>query len=107
MEKEEVAAAASTGVAVYGVPLGEEAQRRVFGLVAELRRAGIATDMSYDGKKLKGAMRGADRSGAAYAVIIGERDLAEGAAQLKDLRSGEQEAVPLDRVAHVLKEKLG
>jgi histidyl-tRNA synthetase len=40
-------------------------------------------------------------------VIIGERDLAEGAAQLKDLRSGEQEAVPLDRIADVLKEKLG
>jgi histidyl-tRNA synthetase len=79
----------------------------VFGLVAELRRAGIAADMSYDGKKLKGAMRGADRSGAAYAVIIGERDLTEGAAQLKDLRSGEQEAVPLDRIAGVLKEKLG
>ncbi|HEY0537282.1 MAG TPA: histidine--tRNA ligase [Actinoallomurus sp.] len=107
MEREQVAAAASTGVAVYGVPLGEEAHRRVFGLVAELRRAGIAADMSYDGKKVKGAMRGADRSGAAYAMIIGERDLAEGAAQLKDLRSGEQEAVPLDRIAGVLKEKLG
>jgi histidyl-tRNA synthetase len=63
--------------------------------------------MSYDGKKLKGAMRGADRSGAAYAVILGERDLAEGAAQVKDLVTGEQEAVPLDRVADVLKEKLG
>jgi histidyl-tRNA synthetase len=92
---------------VYGVPLGEEAQRKIFALVAELRRAGIPADMSYDGKKLKGAMRGADRSGAAYAVILGERDIAEGAAQVKDLATGDQAAVPLTRVVELLKEKLG
>lgn len=108
MEAEEVAAAvAPPGVTVYGVPLGEEAQRRIFGLVAGLRRAGIAADMAYDGKKLKGAMRGADRSGAAYAVILGERDLAEGTAQVKNLATGDQEAVPIDRIAELLKDRLG
>lgn len=106
MEKEQVAATAGTTVTVYGVPLGEEAQRRIFGLVAALRRAGIAADMSYDGKKLKGAMRGADRSGAAYAVILGERDIAAGSAQVKDLASGDQVAVPLDEIVTTLKERL-
>ncbi|GLY73536.1 histidine--tRNA ligase [Actinoallomurus iriomotensis] len=106
MEAEEAAAATVAGVTVYGVPLGEEAQRRIFGLVAALRRAGIAADMSYDGKKLKGAMRGADRSGAAYAVILGERDIAAGSAQVKDLASGDQVAVPLDEIVTTLKERL-
>jgi histidyl-tRNA synthetase len=106
MEAEETAAVSAAGVTVYGVPLGEEAQRRIFGLVAALRRAGIAADMSYDGKKLKGAMRGADRSGAAYAVILGERDIAAGSAQLKDLASGDQVAVPLDEIVTTLKERL-
>ena len=106
MEAEEAAAASAAGVAVYGVPLGEEAQRRIFGLVAALRRAGVAADMSYDGKKLKGAMRGADRSGAAYAVILGERDIAAGSAQVKDLASGDQVAVPLDEIVTTLKERL-
>jgi histidyl-tRNA synthetase len=106
MEAEEVAAAAGTRVAVYGVPLGDEAQRRIFGLIAELRRAGIAADMSYDGKKLKGAMRGADRSGAAYAVILGERDIAAGNAQVKDLVTGDQAAVPLTELVTTLKERL-
>jgi histidyl-tRNA synthetase len=106
MEKEQVAAVTAGGVTVYGVPLGEEAQRRIFGLVAALRRAGIAADMSYDGKKLKGAMRGADRSGAAYAVILGERDIAAGSAQLKDLASGDQVAVPLAEIVTTLKERL-
>jgi histidyl-tRNA synthetase len=106
MEAEQVATATAGGVQVYGVPLGEEAERRVFTLVAELRRAGIAADMSYGSKKLKGAMKDADRSGAAYALILGERDIAAGAAQVKDLASGDQVAVPLTELVTTLKERL-
>jgi histidyl-tRNA synthetase len=106
VEAEGLAAEEPARVAVYGVPLGEEAARRMFALVHELRVAGVATDMAFDGKGLKGAMKGADRSGAAYAVILGERDLATGSAQVKDLASGEQTAVPLDEIVPKLKEKL-
>ena len=106
MEAEQVPAVAGTSVQVYGVPMGETAEREIFKLVAGLRRAGIAADMSYGGKKLKGAMRGADRSGAAYAVILGERDIAAGSAQLKDLAGGDQVAVPLTEIIDVLKGKL-
>ncbi|HEY3688382.1 MAG TPA: histidine--tRNA ligase [Streptosporangiaceae bacterium] len=95
MEAEEVAARAARGLDVYGVPLGEDAGRRVFTIVTDLRRAGFSADMSFGGRGLKGAMKGADRSGARFAVILGERDIAEGAAQVKDLASGEQRAVPL------------
>ena len=35
---------------------------------------------------MKGAMKAADRSGAAYAVVLGDRDLEAGVAQVKDLR---------------------
>ncbi|MFC6936115.1 His/Gly/Thr/Pro-type tRNA ligase C-terminal domain-containing protein [Actinomadura yumaensis] len=86
--------------------LGEEAERRLFSLVAELRAAGIAADMAYGGKRLKGAMKDADRSGAAYAVILGERDLAAGSAQVKDLAAGDQESVALDALTTTLKERL-
>jgi histidyl-tRNA synthetase len=40
-------------------------------------------------------MKAADRSGASHAVVIGDRDLADGVGQLRDLRSGEQVAVPV------------
>jgi histidyl-tRNA synthetase len=92
---------APTGV--FAVPIGEEARRRLFGVVTELRRAGVATDFAYGGKGLKAAMKAANRSGARYALVLGERDLAEGVAQLKDMESGEQEAVALDGLV----EKLG
>ncbi len=78
----------------------------MFALVADLRRAGIAADMAFGGKKLKGAMKDADRSGARYAVILGERDIADGVAQVKDLAAGEQTAVPLTDLTTTLTERL-
>lgn len=83
---------------VFAVPLGEEARRVLFGVVTELRRAGVATDFAFGGKGLKNAMKSANRSGARFALVAGERDLAEGMVQLKDLESGEQKAVALDTV---------
>jgi histidyl-tRNA synthetase len=106
MEAEQVPAVAGTSVRVYGVPLGEAAEREVFKLVTALRRAGVPADMSYGGKSLKNGMRGAGRSGAAYAVILGERDIAAGSAQVKDLAGGDQVAVPLTEIVDVLKGKL-
>ncbi|MTE18195.1 histidine--tRNA ligase [Streptomyces sp. TRM43335] len=91
---------------VFAVPLGEQARRALFGVVTELRRQGVATDFAYGGKGLKNAMKSANRSGAAYAVVAGERDLAEGVAQVKDLDSGEQSPVPLDQVVAELRRKL-
>ncbi|MGW4423952.1 histidine--tRNA ligase [Streptosporangium sp. NPDC004631] len=93
-------------VQVYGVPLGAEAARRMFRLITELRRAGLDADMSFGAKGVKAAMKGADRSGASYAVILGDRDIAEGSAQVKDLVSGDQAAVPLAEIVTTLKERL-
>ncbi|MFJ8647902.1 histidine--tRNA ligase [Streptomyces sp. NPDC093546] len=87
---------------VFAVPVGEEARRILFGIVTELRRAGVATDFAYGGRGLKGAMKMANRSGARYTLVAGERDLADGVVQLKDMESGEQEAVALDSVVEVL-----
>jgi histidyl-tRNA synthetase len=87
---------------VYAVPLGEEARRVLFGIVTELRRAGVAADFSFGGRGLKGAMKNANRSGARYAVVAGERDLADGVVQLKDMETGEQQAVAVDEIVQVL-----
>jgi histidyl-tRNA synthetase len=93
-------------VSVYGVPLGDIAAREVYRFVVALRRAGVAADMSFGGKGLKGAMKGADRSGAAFALVLGERDLESGVAQLKDLGTGDQIGVPLADLVSTIKERL-
>ena len=89
----------------YVVPLGE-ARTRAAVLATELRRAGIRTDLSYGGRGLKGAMKGADRSGAAFAIVIGERDLEAGVAQVKSMDTGEQTAIPLDDLSRHLTQQL-
>ncbi|MEV4563247.1 histidine--tRNA ligase [Nonomuraea sp. NPDC049421] len=98
--------AAHERVQVYGVPLGDDARRRMFLLIDELRAAGLSADMAFGGKGLKGAMKGAGRSGAAFALILGERDLAAEAVQVKDLATAEQTEVPLAKVVDVLKGKV-
>lgn len=90
---------------VYVVPLGA-ARARAAALVTELRRAGVRADMSFGERGIKGAMKGADRSGAPYTLVIGERDLDQGVGQLKHMDSGEQSAVPLTELIHHLKERL-
>jgi histidyl-tRNA synthetase len=81
---------------VYGVPLGEAAKRRLVVLAAELRRGGVRVDLAYGGRGLKGAMKAADRSGARFALVLGERDLQAGEVGVKDLATGEQRSVALD-----------
>ncbi len=92
---------------VFLVPLGDQARERCVVLAGELRALGVSVDLAYGSRGLKGAMRGADRAGAAFAVVIGDRDLEAGSGQLKDLGSGEQIELPLPDIAQQVKEKLG
>ena len=66
----------------------------------------MAADLAYGDRGMKGAMKAADRSGAAYAVVVGERDLEAGVAQVKDLASGEQIALPWDGLAADLRRRV-
>jgi histidyl-tRNA synthetase len=70
---------------------GGEAARDV---VDELRRAGLTALRAYDGRSTKSQMKQADKSGARFAVIIGDEELVAGVVTLKPLRqAGEQETV--------------
>ena len=99
LEAEEVPETGRAACEVYVIPLGAAAKPAVVTLVDELRRAGVHADMTFGDKGMKGAMKAADRSGAQVTLIVGERDLAEGVAQLKHMDTGEQYAVPLAEAA--------
>ncbi|MBV9117021.1 MAG: histidine--tRNA ligase, partial [Acetobacteraceae bacterium] len=76
------------------VPVGEAAEGAALDLLQALRRAGIRAEMAYRGN-LRRRMERANRIRARAAVLIGEDDLAAGVAQVKDLATGHQEAVPI------------
>jgi histidyl-tRNA synthetase len=106
LEAEDVSPARSSAVEVYAVPVGPAARREMVTLVGRLRRGGVAADLAYGERGLKGAMKAADRSGARLAIVVGDRDLADGVAQIKDLSTGAQEAVPLTQLAAAVEERL-
>ncbi|WP_406527454.1 histidine--tRNA ligase [Streptomyces sp. I8-5] len=106
LEAEGIELELPAATSVFAVPLGEEARRVLFGVVTQLRREGVAADFAYGNRGLKGAMKSANRSGARFTIVAGERDLADGAVQLKDMESGEQRAVPLSDVVEAVRERL-
>ncbi|SEB86894.1 histidine--tRNA ligase [Rhodococcus koreensis] len=78
---------------VFGVPLGEEAKAKLVVIAQQLRAEGIRVDLAYGNRGVKGAMKAADRSGAALALVLGDRDIAEGTVGIKNLATGDQESV--------------
>src|SRR5204863_9842734 len=92
---------------VFGVPLGDAARRRLVVLAAELRRVGVRVDLAYGGRGLKGAMKAADRSGARFALVLGDRDLAAGTVAVKDLASGDQQDIALEQLVEDVLSRLG
>ncbi|MBV6756075.1 histidine--tRNA ligase [Rhodococcus opacus] len=78
---------------VFGVPLGEEAKAKLVVIAQQLRAQGIRVDLAYGNRGVKGAMKAADRSGAALALVLGDRDIAEGTVGIKNLATGDQESV--------------
>ena len=98
---------AANRVDVYGVPLGETAKLELAKLANALRANGIRVDLAYGDRSLKAAMRGADRSGAAIALVAGDRDIEAGTVGVKNLGTGEQVDIAIDAVAAEVARRLG
>jgi histidyl-tRNA synthetase len=84
-------------VDVAVIPLGEAGELAALRLLRELRNGLIASEMAFAGN-LKRRLTKANASGALVAVIIGDQEIAEQRAKVKDLDSGEQIEVPIDEV---------
>jgi histidyl-tRNA synthetase len=87
---------------VFLAALGDAARRAVWPWLAELRRRGAAAEWDYEGRSLKSQLRRADRLGARLVVILGENELAAGAALLRDMAEKTQREVPLAEVVETL-----
>ena len=77
---------------MFLAPLGEAALSHAGILARDLRRSGASVEVAAN-VKLKRAMELANKSGARYAVILGDDEIAAGQYSLKDMQSGEQQRV--------------
>jgi len=75
--------------------LGPDAAHYATGLVHELRKAGLRAAMDHSGRSLKAQMKQAGRIGSRFTLIIGDRELEEQQAVLRDMHNQEQQDFPL------------
>jgi histidyl-tRNA synthetase len=80
----------------FVVAMGEEAMARAGEVIRALREAGLSAARSFEARPLKAQLRMADRAGATFALILGEREAAAGTVKLKRLSDGHEEEVGLD-----------
>lgn len=87
---------------LYVIPLGENAKNFAIKFIDGLRNGGAIVDCAYGDRALKGAMKGADKSGAKYALVIGESELSSGVGELKNMETGVASSVTLSTINSAL-----
>ena len=88
-------------------PLGEAARTPAMQLVRDLRTAGLGAVLAFGNRSLKAQLKSADKANLAFALILGEQELAAGIIIVRDLRTSEQTPVPLSEVVSWLRNALG
>jgi len=87
---------------VYFVAMGEPARRKAFACRSQCHEQGLRADIDLEDRSFKAQLKRANTVKARYACIIGEEELEQGVCQLKNMESGEQEAVALSEITQKL-----
>ena len=90
-------------VKLYIIPLGDNAGLMSQKLVFELRKQGISVETEHRGRGLRASMKYADKIGAQYTLVLGDNEIQEGTAALKNMLTGESTDVNLDNLYEYLK----
>lgn len=89
--------------AVMVIPIQEALKAGAMKIARMLRDAGIRVEVEVMGRKMAKALEDANRRRMNYALIVGERELEEGAVVVRDLGKREQKTVEIDKIIEVIK----
>ena len=87
-----------TGTKVLFFNLGEAESKAAFGLMQQLRNAGISCEIYHENAKFDKQFKYTDKKKIAYAVILGSKELQEGNCVVKNLQKGEQKSIRQDEL---------
>jgi histidyl-tRNA synthetase len=90
---------------LYVIALGDQARSMCFTLVDSLRKEGFVVEQNFGDRSLKAAMKAADKSGARFAIVLGDSELESASVELKEMSSGALTSVSLTSLAKTLAEK--
>ena len=84
------------------IPLGEEALKRLLPVAQAVRERGVPVELGYGDRKLRAELERANRLKVPRVVIVGDNELSGGEATLKEMVTGAQRGIPLDRLVEEL-----
>ncbi|NLJ96358.1 MAG: histidine--tRNA ligase [Clostridiales bacterium] len=102
LEAEQVELPSAPPVDMYIGILGKESRSPAYKIVKELRKVGMIVETDYLDRSVKAQMKYANKIGARYTVIIGADELAANKVNVKNMATGEQKEVSLDKIQEVI-----
>lgn len=102
LEKQGLLNQAAKPVDIFLAGMGEAAYNTAFGMLLQLRAAGLSAEIDYMGRSLKAQMKYASKLPVRFVAILGEDELAEQAVSLRNMGSGEQVKVPFDKLIELV-----
>ena len=87
---------------LFIIPLGESAKVQALTIASELRAKGKKVEIAFGDRALKGAMKGADKSGAMHVIVLGESEISTETVLLKEMKSGAETSVKIDSLFEAL-----
>ena len=87
---------------LFIIPLGEAAKVQALTIASSLRLQGKTVEIAFGDRALKGAMKGADKSGATYVIVLGESEISSGTVELKEMKTGASTSVKIDSLFEAL-----
>ena len=80
---------------LFIIPLGDAAKEMAMKIAGELRNAGKSVEIAFGDRALKGAMKGADKSGARYVIVLGESEISSATVEVKEMKTGATSSVKI------------
>jgi histidyl-tRNA synthetase len=87
---------------LFIIPLGHPAKEMALSVAQDLRQSGFKVEIAFGDRALKGAMKAADKSGSAFAIVLGETELTSGSVELKRMKDGELSSVKISDLGKAL-----
>ena len=106
MKEQELAPAESKTPDIFIAHMGETAKKEAIQLTFQLRRERFSTLLAFGDRSIKSQMKEANRLNASFAVILGDREIEERIATVKDLDEGSQTEISLDQLVGFFNEKI-
>ena len=91
---------------IFLAQLGELAKRKSLKLFEEFRKARISVAESFGRDSLKTQLRSADRLGSEYALILGQKEALDGTVIIRDMKTGHQETIKMEKVVNEMQKRL-